>query len=49
MEAALSYIKLRYHETARTESEFMIDRVIEVSRTANCAEYEWPLPSDAER
>ena len=49
LDAALRYIKAHYREVARTESEFMINRVIEISQTDDCSEYEWPPPRDVER
>ena len=42
LEAALGYIKAHHHEVARTEPEFMINRVIEVVHASDCREYEWP-------
>jgi hypothetical protein len=39
---ALRYIKAHYRGVADTESELMINRVIEISQAGDPSEYEWP-------
>jgi hypothetical protein len=46
LDAALTYIRAHYKAEARSEADFMINRVIEVSESGDCREYEWPSPAE---